>query len=353
MINSINSSPKPVVIPASRSQGAMNIVNRDLVPLWGFDDPSPLPWMIEGIIPQGYVTILAADGGVGKSYIALFMAIQLALGQSVLDLRSRRTRVLIVDVELDEDEIKRRMLRILRGLDVNIDDGRLSQQIFYHQPEGPITDGSVASKIEEIIQFYDIGFVVLDSLTVAISADASSQHEVVDVMRRLKNWGTVLAIDHVSNRIAEGNAAYARPFGSTFKRNMARGVLSLAKVDGGGRIMRSNKNNFGGDQRVLTYVVHFDEEDDIVTFEAVDVLDERMIGAANHMRAHEITLLAIRSILANSDNGVSHGQVIEWRTQNDQDEIAIGTVRNHFTQLKGEGLIKVQNGLALSPESVE
>jgi 5S rRNA maturation endonuclease (ribonuclease M5) len=330
----------------ARSQGSMMNMHHDMVPLWGFDDPSPLPWLVEGIIPEGYVSILAADGGVGKSYIALYMAIQLALGQSVLGLRVRRSRVLIVDVELDEDELKRRTLRVLRGIGVDVDDSRLPGQLFYHQPEGAITDVAVASKIEQLIELHDIGFVLLDSLTVAMSADASSQHDVVDIMRRIKGWGTVLAIDHVSNRMAEGNAAFARPFGSTFKRNMARCVLSLAKVDGGGRIMRSNKNNFGGDQKVLTYVLHFDEDKDRVIFEAVDMLDERMIGAANHMRAHEITLLAIRSIHSESESGVGHAQVVAWRAENDQETIAIGTVRNHFTQLKAEGSIEVRDGLA-------
>ena len=64
-------------------------------------------------------------------------------------------------------------------------------------------------------------------------------------MQRFKDWGAVFAIDHISGLAARGNQSKARPFGSVFKRNIARATFTLARIDAGGRLLTADKNNFG------------------------------------------------------------------------------------------------------------
>ncbi|WP_005035531.1 AAA family ATPase [Holophaga foetida] len=78
------------------------------------DDPPPVRWLVEGLIPAGVPGILAARAGAGKSMTALSVGMALAsglgvLGRSVSPGESRG--VLFVGLEDDEEEFHRRVRR--------------------------------------------------------------------------------------------------------------------------------------------------------------------------------------------------------------------------------------------------
>ena len=78
------------------------------------EDPPPVRWLVEGLIPAGVPGILAARAGAGKSMTALLVGMGLASGLSVLGraVSTEESRgVLFVGLEDDEDEFHRRVRR--------------------------------------------------------------------------------------------------------------------------------------------------------------------------------------------------------------------------------------------------
>lgn len=75
----------------------------------------PQEWAIDGLLPRGEVTLLAGRGGVGKSMLALSMAIHVAAGKPWAGRRSPHANVLIVSFEDPADRVCERMQNIVRA----------------------------------------------------------------------------------------------------------------------------------------------------------------------------------------------------------------------------------------------
>ncbi len=65
-------------------------------------------WLVRDWIPQGQVTLLGGDGGVGKSLLAQQLMTALALGRDWLGLPVMPRKVFGLFCEDDEDELHRR-----------------------------------------------------------------------------------------------------------------------------------------------------------------------------------------------------------------------------------------------------
>ena len=316
------------------------LVNREnqLIPLWGFKKPKPLLWYVKGLLPEKYATIMAADGGSGKSYLAIYLALCICFGIAFFGLRTRRGRVLFVDYELDEEEQKRRVWRILNGMEMTVDDERLEDRFFYFRPDSPLSDRAVHDDIVRYVEENDIDLVILDSLTMGLGGDAKDQREITSIMQQIVGWGTTLIIDHIPSD-ARHNTSTARPFGSVFKRNAARSVLVLTSVEGGGRLLRTDKSNFGPRKDHVCYEQKFIDEGETVVFNRLKLTDEKMAGAIDHLSTRDITLVAIQELFKSGKKIIGVEDVAHWRDENGK-PLAIGTIRNHLSGLKAEGRIE-------------
>ncbi|GEM_PF-6012917 len=308
-----------------------------MIPMWGYETPPDRTWLVDQVLPEGHTTIIAADGGTGKSYLALCLAFCTISGLDFFGRETQEGKVLFVDYELDDIEHKRRWSQILAGFGTDQNNPALIGQFYYIRPKAPLSDPSVIKQIVDLVRENDIKLVILDSLTIALGADATDQRDVTRVMNGLREWGTVLAIDHVSGRVAKGNVDSATPFGSVFKKNMSRSMLALTKVDGGGQLLSSNKNNFGPEQDLIAYEMTFSDDGKMVSFKSRELTHESMIGALDKISTYDITFLALCELSAENPNGlVSASEIVGWRIQHDQ-EISERTARNHFSTLKRRG----------------
>lgn len=307
--------------------------------MWGYDEPEPQPWVIRGFVPEGHATILAADGGTGKSFLALYLGTCVALGRPFLGLETARCGVLYVDYELDAETAKRRHLATLRGVGLDQYAPDLAGWFSYYRPTKYLPDGAL--EIAAVARATGSALVVLDSLTVASSGDAMAQQDVTASMEALRACGTVFALDHVSGANAKAGASSGRPFGSVFKRNLARATFSLGKADGGGFVLKPDKNNFGPAQDLLCYVQDFDTNDfgDLrsVTFRRTDSTDEALIGGLGHLSTLDITAHAVRAIYDSNPTvflggGVQAEDVMAWRSEHEQ-SVNLKTVQNHLSAL--------------------
>ncbi|MBT3447919.1 MAG: AAA family ATPase [Bacteroidetes Order II. Incertae sedis bacterium] len=330
----------------SRPLVNMKSVNVNLVEMWGYPDPQKRKWVVDRLIPEGYMTILAAHGGVGKSFLALRLAVSACLGLPFLEQPTETKRVLYIDAELDEVEFQRRLNRVLSGM--GLDNSVLKNRLWYIQLPGPITSSKTISTIKSHIRRLDIGFSILDSLSIALGADATKQEVVSTAMKGLEEWGSLFALDHVSGSEARNAAFLASPFGSVFKYNQARSVLTLGKAEGGGIVMRSIKSNFSADGTVLAYKLDFEQDEGAIKFRRIELTDSSLDGGRHHLKSHEQTLAAIRDLFVGV--GVELDAIFSWRRDHDDtEEVTTGTIQNHFTKLVKQGKISLSGGVTPLP----
>src|SRR5690606_20867202 len=121
---------------------------------------------------------------------------------------------------------------------------------------------------------------------------------------------------------ARGNLANANPFGSIFKRNLARSTFSLGKAPGGGLMLASDKNNFGPERDLIGYAMDFRE--DKVLFRNLAPDAEEMTGAIQNMPPYDVTLMAVTELSREKGGGVTVDEVLKWRSEHEVD-LARGT----------------------------
>ena len=85
----------------------------------------------------------------------------------------------------------------------------------------------------------------------------AEQKDTVEVMKMIEEWGTALAIDHITKEGARGNQSEASIFGSAFKRAIARSTMKLLRADGGGLTLRPDKASFTQEQNRSIFVAFF------------------------------------------------------------------------------------------------
>ena len=72
-------------------------------------------WTVDGWIPRGQVTLLYADGGVGKSQIILQLLMNVSLGEPWFGLRTYKGSALYLGAEDDTDELHRRFHDVINA----------------------------------------------------------------------------------------------------------------------------------------------------------------------------------------------------------------------------------------------
>lgn len=72
-------------------------------------EPEPRQWILEGLIPAGRVTSLLGNGGLGKTLVALQIALHVSLGRSLFGIPVKGGPVLGLFCEDEEAELHRRL----------------------------------------------------------------------------------------------------------------------------------------------------------------------------------------------------------------------------------------------------
>ncbi len=99
-----------------RGEYSMMVEALPVIDLSQMPEPQAMTFIIEDMVPEGYLSVLFGDGGRGKSFLTLHMASCIATGKNFLDKNVVKCNVLYVDFELDELEQTRRAYKVARGL---------------------------------------------------------------------------------------------------------------------------------------------------------------------------------------------------------------------------------------------
>lgn len=215
---------------------------------------SPLTYLVPPLIVSGEPNVLVGPGGVGKSYLALALALAVAAGGSLGPFTpGEKGTVLYLDWEASAAELRRRADRLLRPLGRRVDD----LPLFLRPCALPLAhDEGLAELVAELSPT----LLVLDSLGLAAGGDlteASSATTFFAALRRLAT--TALVVAHTPKH----ELGPATIFGSVYYMNLARNVWEVrSSPEPGGLALAlfHRKCNLGPLQEPLALSLTFTED---------------------------------------------------------------------------------------------
>jgi hypothetical protein len=319
--------------PTAVQQGSQSSIiphYTGLVEVWAAVEPPPREFFLEGLIPKGFCTLLFGNGGTGKSYIATHLGMTIALGKDYGDRKTRQSKVVYVDEELDEVEFVRRAYMLARGMGLD----RPPEGLYYYKLGGSLTDSKVRENLQRALKASGAQFFILDSMTMATyGADPTLAPDIIALMKYLESLGTWLCLDHVAKPKENINQGTQSPFGTVFKTNTARSSIQLMKADGGGLSLVHKKTNFSALQPAFHLNLEFNADNVRVRF--VEGTDPSMAGIDQHLGAPEQVYFALADL--GKDGGTAAD--IEQALKTANATMALKTVQNHLTRLHKAGRI--------------
>ncbi len=246
----------------------------DNVPEEGIDLPfvnpadwhgKPVPvreWFIEGLVPLRQVTILAGDGGVGKSLLALQLGAASALGCDTASLKLKAGRALYLGAEDEADEFHRRLFDIVRHQDRQLRDleqfrlipmADMDALLSIPDKAGVMQPTAVWHQFAEVARSFRPSLVVLDTVADLFGGDEIKRgqaRQFIGMLRRLaiEIDAAVILLAHPS---VEGMRSGTGSSGSTGWKNSSRSMLYFTRQEGkedtdpDGRVLSTKKINYG------------------------------------------------------------------------------------------------------------
>lgn len=294
-----------------------------VVKVWEIPEPPARPHVLEGLVPDGAVTTLYGDGGVGKSYLALWIASCVCAGMPVFGRNVEKRTVLYIDAELDAAEFARRAYKVARGLGLE----RPPEGLHYWQLRAPLHRRRTLDEARSVAQSCGASFIVLDSLTVACDGmDPKEAPEVIHLFKGLNGLGTVLATDHIRHPQEGTSPGSYRPFGSAFKHHLGRSLIQVTKAPGGALCLRQTKANFDAASEPIGVALEF--SDDEVKVSNLEASDERLAGIEEHLSPLEQVMHVLSRC---SDRTATPEEIAQ------QLNVSEKTIRNRLSSLKQKG----------------
>jgi hypothetical protein len=296
------------------------------VPFRDLTAPAEQLYLVEGLVPQAYSSTLYGDGGAGKSFLALSLAIAVAEGaEEWLGRKVRQGPALYLDFELDEGEQRRRADRLARGAGLL----KLPDSLYYMSALEVSTGKALDAALEECKRL-EIKFLVLDSLGPALEGDAEAANDVLHFFKRRINpfraqGVTPFVVDHQPKPQHKQRYQDRRPFGSVYKGNLARSVVQAEALDDKREkdtltvVLRQVKHNFGAHSNPFGAKLTFTETS--VTVEPVELHAEDFAGD-NAPSTEDLVLHAL-------EDGPAYPQALAAKIGR-----PLKTVRNVLTNLR-------------------
>ncbi|MFT6909845.1 MAG: RecA-family ATPase [Oleiphilaceae bacterium] len=203
----------------------------------------PRQWLIKNMSQLGYISMLVAAGGTGKSILSIVMAISVATGRDLLGLTiPQRANVLLINNEDDYKELHRRISAIAQYFGVLgselegklfIQSGYDSKVIIASELDGAVIEGPNLHDIKQFITKNKIKQMMIDpfvSIHQCNENDNVKMDAVMSIMRGIAGQYqiNIIIIHHipkVGGLAISGNAEAAR--GASAVKDACRSVFTL------------------------------------------------------------------------------------------------------------------------------
>ncbi len=222
-------------------------------------NPPPVPFVIPGWLPAGVVTLFAAHGGSGKSYIALWIALCLAIGRHPFEQGGTlpRQKVLLYSAEDGLAVLQWRIRQYVNLLGVDhaaldksiavLDATGSENALFRAGREGGSATPRYDWLADEVART-GADLLIFDNASDALDANENDRSSVRQFMSALRTVApTVLLLAHVdaASSMASRGEALKGYSGSTAWHNSARSRWFLTKDADGTLSLTQPKVNYG------------------------------------------------------------------------------------------------------------
>jgi hypothetical protein len=263
--------------------------------------PPPRGWLLGNSFARKFMSSLFGDGGTGKTAVRYAQLVSLATGQPLTgEYVFQRCRVLIISLEDDRDELKRRICAVL--LHHKIHASELSGWLFLSAPgasagklmvldkKGRTTRGRLAATLEAAIIARKIDIVSIDPFVKSHSVEENSNSAIDDVVQVLIDLAAKynVAID-VPHHVAKG---------SSEPGNANRGRGASAMKDGGRLIYTLTPMST---EEAQTFGVSEEDRRLLIRLDSAKVNITRPLGAAKWFRLIGVRLGNATKIYPNGD----------------------------------------------------
>lgn len=233
----------------------------DLVPMdWAALDgtePEPTQWHLDGWLPAGTVTLLSANGGVGKSNLSLQLAVALAHGGQFFGRETKPAKVLVLSGEDEARTVHFRVANICKHLNVSMSSLQDRMTVYDLTQVDCVLwrDGQPTSRMQwlaDTVKLHKADVVIVDNAS-DVFADSENDRAAVRGFMRCLNLiaatarASVLLLAHVdkaSVRSGAGNDSMTTFSGSTAWNNSARSRWAMVREDNA-VLVRHEKCNLG------------------------------------------------------------------------------------------------------------
>ena len=209
------------------------------------EPPPPRGWLLGNSFARKFMSTLFGDGGVGKTAVRYAQLVSLAIGRPLTgEYVFQRCRVLIVSLEDDRDELRRRIRAVLLHHKIELSEvkgwlflsapGASGGKLMTLNNSGQTVRGRLADALEVAIVKHGIDVVTLDPFVKTHSVEENSNSAIDDVMQVLTDLAAKhnIAVDaphHVSKGHSDpGNANRGR--GATAMKDGGRLVYTLTPM---------------------------------------------------------------------------------------------------------------------------
>ena len=205
----------------------------------------PAEWVLEGLIPKVGVSLLAGDGGIGKSWLALHLAQCVASGTKFLGtFPVTQGKVLIIDEENHETLIRERCEKLHVGTPI------INRDLNIHISANTginIDDADDFEWLMKTVQEICPTLIIIDSLIRVHTKDENSANEMQEVLHQAKRLAeegntSILFTHHTSKPFQGRQRTSVR--GSTDIRNFVDSVLFVYKK-GQHTVVEHDKSRWG------------------------------------------------------------------------------------------------------------
>jgi len=199
-------------------------------------EPEPPRFIVRDWLPAGYATLLAGHGGIGKSGIALLLAVCIAAGLPFFGLPCERRRVLYLSCEDREEVLHWRLSRICAFLDLDLASlsGRLdvldlvgADTVLMERSMDGLGFTAAFATLEERIKEYGTELLIIDGVSDTFGGNENARAEVKRFVNALvgliqADRGGVLLVGHVSKPSSTAGASGEGYSGTTGWHNTVR-----------------------------------------------------------------------------------------------------------------------------------
>jgi len=252
----MTSEPTPII------DSEANSFSNTFVTPWTeiLDAPEPQE-LVAGMVPEGQVTWLYGESGIGKSLITLDLALKVAFGEDFLgDREVSQANVLWLDYENGSSVLKDRLDSF--GFDT-LTLAASKKLMFGVMPDS--IDHETIPELLHAVEDWGIKLLVIDSSGVGFGGDSNSADTfavlAAELFNPLKRMGvSILVLDNMGKDTSRG------AIGSSRKQHEAGAIWELTQEDGrtNNFVLKLKKDRTGN----LTHVVEIRKEqiDGVLTF---------------------------------------------------------------------------------------